>query len=61
MVKWEVREGVWSQSEELLCGTKKSGPCPGSNEKAQKNQKQGVTWLDVPIKSAHMEDGLEER
>lgn len=44
----------------FVCGTKKSGLFSGSDEKALKNPKQGVTWSDLAIRSGWMEDGLEE-
>lgn len=42
-------------------GAKKSEICPGSDEKTLKNPKQGLTWPGLPVRSACMDDGLEER
>lgn len=58
----EVRKGVWNQSVmSSVCETKKFGLLPGSNEKALKTPKQGVTWSDLPVRSTRMEDGLNEK
>lgn len=45
--------------ESFVCGAKKSGICPGSDERTLRNPKQGLTWPGLPVRSARREDGLE--
>lgn len=55
--KHRVWKGIWNRRVKR---TKKLGLFPKSDAKALKDPKPGVTWSDLPVRSACVRDGLKE-